>query len=751
MIAPMRRTPTPRTKDAAPGGRRRDSGRGRAAATAAVPLLLLLLLPALPLLPGAAGATDPGPRARPLLAAADARTPPEAAADLPEADPGATPHPAPDPAAAAAAADLFALPRVTADIRRALGAAAAGDPASAASLLDRDLANHPGIAGLHAARAGVAMLEDPPAGGPGLALDHLVDAAAAGFPDLAAVAADPVFAPLAADPVLGPRLAALVAAPPGATPGATATPAPIVAGVATVSAANTAWNPAAERLEARFAPPEGKPGPVLPARPKAAALDILREHWKRGRAAGNAGDLYDNRDRGHSALKTDAFPQLARIVYAPEARAAELDYGLQDKVLFDRPTFGNSSTAVTGGVLWRSLPRLAMTQGDGTGPLRLWQNTQANALYVYPAHKDWTPDRGDLFPANTPYILVSHGSSGSDEPFLQALALTYAAFRPDTKARLVKEHLLVPTVQMIFRRSLRDVTSRESYFSGDANPAVFEGGAINPARMVSLAQSIKADAIPPEVRIAVTGEEFGIEGIDYFGEGLSEQLFDTPGAIARIWRSKAWERTMTVSAAETRDPNGRPLTFHWRLLQGDPEKVRITPSEDGTRATITLDWHDPFPISDDNPIVTSRVDVGVFASNGAHDLAPAILSWYFPPTEKRRYEAGPDGTMRIATIDHANPDRAYADPILVPRADWRDDSTYDEGGSLAGWTRVRRAGPMPPWTPSTRAAGAFSAGPRPWPTHRTTRPPPPRPGPSPTAVPRRGRPARRQEVDAAPF
>ena len=166
MIAPMRRTPTPRTKDAAPGGRRRDSGRGRAAATAAVPLLLLLLLPALPLLPGAAGATDPGPRARPLLAAADARTPPEAAADLPEADTGATPHPAPDPAAAAAAADLFALPRVTADIRRALGAAAAGDPASAASLLDRDLANHPGIAGLHAARAGVAMLEDPPAGGP---------------------------------------------------------------------------------------------------------------------------------------------------------------------------------------------------------------------------------------------------------------------------------------------------------------------------------------------------------------------------------------------------------------------------------------------------------------------------------------------------------------------------------------------------------------------------------------------------------
>ena len=160
---------------------------------------------------------------------------------------------------------------------------------------------------------------------------------------------------------------------------------------------------------------------MLPARPKTAALDILREHWKRGRAAGNVGDLYDNRDRGHSALKPGAFPQLAHVAYSPEARAAELDYGLQDKLLFDRPTLGNSSTAVTGGVLWRSLPRLAMTQADGTGPLRLWQNAEANALYVYPAHKDWTPEQGDLFPANTPYILVSHGSSGSDQPFLEAL------------------------------------------------------------------------------------------------------------------------------------------------------------------------------------------------------------------------------------------------------------------------------------------------------------------------------------------
>lgn len=679
------------TKDRIPAGRKGARGASR------LPAVLLLVLPVPLLVPGLFPAPAPAAETATGTPTGTAtRTGPLARPAPP--GPGAPDPGTPDPAAA----DLFAMPAVTADIRRAFAPADAGDVAGAAAILDRALVAHPGIAALHAARAGVAMIE----GTPDAALDQLAAAAAiggaGGLPDPAAVAGDPVFAPLAADPALAPRLAAVAATPPAPPPAPV--PAAIADGIAPVTAANTVWNPATERLEAAFAPPVSgpadRPGPVLPPRPKTGALDLLREHWKRGRAAGNAGDLYDNRDRGHSALKPEAFPQLAHVAYSPEARDAELDYGLQDKLLFDRPVFGNSSTAVTGGLLWRSLPRLAMTQGDGTGPLRLWQNAEANALYIYPAHKDWTKEQGDLFPANTPYILVSHGSSGSDQPFLEALALTYAAFRPDTKARLVALHLIVPTVQMIFRRSLQHVTSRDSYMSGEANPAAFEGYTINPARMVSLAQSIRPDAIPPEVRIAVTAEDLGREGIDYFGEGLSEQLFDTPGAVARIWRSKAATRTMTVSAAETRDPNGRPLEFRWRLLQGDPSKVTITPSEDGTSATITLAWHDPFVISDDNPVTSSRVDIGVFASNGVHDSAPAILSWYFPPSEKRTLETAPDGTLRTAAIDHENPDRAYADPILVPRTDWRDDFAYAADGSLAGWTRTR-PGTSPDAPPET--------------------------------------------------
>ena len=151
-------------------------------------------------------------------------------------------------------------------------------------------------------------------------------------------------------------------------------------------------------------------------------------------------------------------------------------------------------------------------------------------------------------------------------------------------------------------------------------------------------------------------EDLGTEGVDYFGQGLTEQLFDTPGAIARIWRSKAYRRSMVVSAEGSRDPNGRPLAFHWRLLQGDPgagddRAARRRSRARGSRSTGTT----PFRISEDNPLISSRVDIGVFADNGAHDSAPAILSWYFPP-ETRDLRARPR-RRRCASLPSTMPIR----------------------------------------------------------------------------------------------
>ena len=694
--------------------RRRAGGTGSPRVTD-LPCRRLVACLLLALLPGPTRAADPSPLPRPFPSSPVAPTPdarPAPAAVRPDADARGAPAqaPAPDPAEVA----FFSMPAAAADVDLALAQADAGDLAGAAGRLDARIAATPSLPEPRAARAAVAMLAGDPAG----ALDDLEAAAGAGLAGMPALLADPLFAPLAADPALAPRAAALAARP--ALP---AMPAPVPARVvdqsAPVSVANTAWDAAAGRLVPRFAFAAAPPGPVLPARPKLAALDILREHAKRGRAAGNWGDLYDNRDRGHSRLDVTRYPQLAAIGYDAAARAAEADYGLQDRFLFGRPTFGNSSTAVTGGALWRSLPRLAMTQADGAGPLRLWQNASANALYVYPAHTDYGGKDGDLFPANTPYLLVSHGSSGSDQPFLDAVALILASFRPDTKVKLVAENLVVPTVQMVLHRSLRPVTSRALYMSAAAWAAALEPWDVNTARMVSLANSLRADAVPPQVRIAVESEDLGTEGIDFFGEGLSEQVFDTPAAVARIWRSKAARRSLVLSAAGTTDPNGRTLAFDWRLLQGDRAHVTIEPLDKaGTRARITLDWTGPFPISRENPIRSARVDIGVFASNGVHDSAPAMLSVYMPPSETREIETGPDGVPRTRRIDHADPAKAttYADPMLVPRADWSDRFTYAGDGTLTGWVRSRPGAADERFAPTgLRLPGPGEAGPLPRP------------------------------------
>jgi hypothetical protein len=45
--------------------------------------------------------------------------------------------------------------------------------------------------------------------------------------------------------------------------------------------------------------------------------------------------------------------------------------------------------------------------------------------------------------------------------------------------------------------------------------------------------------------------------------------------------------------------------------------------------------------------------------------------------------------MRIASIDHAPADAAYADPALFPRTGWRDDYAYAPDGTPLGWLRTR--------------------------------------------------------------
>lgn len=426
-----------------------------------------------------------------------------------------------------------------------------------------------------------------------------------------------------------------------------------------------------------FEIPIASPGlPILDLTDVSPEATMLRQLYNRGRAAGFKNVVYDNHDRGHSLPKVGSFPRVPKLQFGQELQQLNLDYGLAGKVILPAIVIGNSSTAITSGQRKRSQPRLAMT--TPAGPTRAFLTYVTNHLYIYPEHRDYDAD--DRFPANWPYMVITQGSSYSDKPFIRAMLMALAAMTPETQKRLQDKNLIAPTLQMILRRSLRAVYSREAYLSGFAHPPVFSKKQLAPERMVSLAASLQPDEIPPMVYVEVEKEDFAEKaGL----AALSEVLFDTPSAISRIWRSTDYTKTMTVSASKTADPNGHDLSFSWVVLRGDPDRVRITPIGDkGAKAEISIDWHDTWQIVPTNKRLANRVDIGVFASNGFNDSAPAIISIAFPGHQEREYAADPTGqNMRITSINYdAMSRKAFYDPVIFWSAPWTDHMTYDDNG-----------------------------------------------------------------------
>lgn len=430
-------------------------------------------------------------------------------------------------------------------------------------------------------------------------------------------------------------------------------------------------------------PREDRSQPIVASGVTGDAAARLRALDEAGLAHGFAGVVYDNRDRGHSTLSPEMFPRLARLAYGFELMAEDMDYGLAGDILLPLAVFGNSSTAITGGDAPRSLARHAMTRpGLPERQARLYAS---NHLYVYPEHRDH--DAVDMYPANWPLTVTSQGSSGSDQPFLEAFAMTLAAFRQDTFARLLGEGLVAPTLQMILRRSLATVQSSEDYLSPAAHPVVFESRLMQPDRMVAAAAALRPGDIPPLVRLEVVEEDFRAEA------GLArrdERLFDTSTAIARVWRDFAWEREIVLSTAGTTDPNGRELTVSWRLLQGMPDLVDIEPLDPaGRTARVRVRWHDAFAVMQGGlPRAASRVDIGAFAWNGAAHSAPAILSISFPTHERRVYAPSREGEVRLVSVDYDAIGRGVPyDPVLHWSAPW-SDVAIRENGRIVAWGRV---------------------------------------------------------------
>lgn len=484
-------------------------------------------------------------------------------------------------------------------------------------------------------------------------------------------------------------------------------------GVAEVAEENTRWVPQLGRFLVAHEFPPGDPRAEISTQPGPVG-DLLRQWRKEGTAAGLHGVLYDNHDEDHSNMHYEWFPELTRVEYCDSAKRAragihglgELHRGLQVIFLHNAPVIGNASVAQTQGPFWRSMPRLALANAV-TATLLADQYVN-NMLYFYPEHRDHDPEtdkgHGDVFPANVPYLITSQGSSGSDQAFMDAVASTIAAFRPETQRFLIEKRLLMPTVQLIFRRCRKPVAGRAEYLSGIAHPPVFDAATLDVEKMVRMAHELEPDDVPPVVRLDIEEEYLGRPGIDYFEVGHAEKLFDTVSAVARVARSARYRRRLVASVAKTQDPREKPLSFVWRLLHGDPDRVRIRPLDPlGMRAEIVVDWH-PRAVYPGSDLPSARVDVGVFTDNGSQLSAPAFLTWYFPPNERRVYEPLPatvaadraddvngDAPLRIVSIERLplSGPNTYADPMVLTPADWADTYRYDDRGNLLGWIRSR--------------------------------------------------------------
>lgn len=373
---------------------------------------------------------------------------------------------------------------------------------------------------------------------------------------------------------------------------------------------------------------------------------LLNEWFTAGTAAGLGGITYENRDGRHSMIDANAYPQLKLSVSADNDRGPARTVRLE-------PTLGNCSMAAPPEQMG-SLPRMYMS--DPEGSLFLAKQYLLNNLFIYPEHLDHDPGSvgvggyGDLYPLNTPALLISQGSSGTDKPFLQALLATTAAFTPETRQLILEKKLLAPTLQAILRRSNKMVGSDADYFTAKAHPVVFDGSQIDEEKMVRMAHDMTPDSIPPVPIIDVIEETPLENGIHFFepasGTQTSWKIATSPVSVGRIFRGNVTQQGMIVSLAKSFAATSKKIGVRFALLQGDPRFVTIEQQPGTVVARIRVRWQPP--ITGARGIRSHRIDIGAFATDGKSVSAPAIISFYMLPNELHFY----DNEARVSEIHY---------------------------------------------------------------------------------------------------
>jgi len=322
-----------------------------------------------------------------------------------------------------------------------------------------------------------------------------------------------------------------------------------------------------------------------------------------------------------------------------------------------------------------------------------------------------TPYR-DQYCTMTPIVTASDGASGSEVEIVSLAFNALSALDPAAKAKMKANGLIMPTLQMLWRRTRMGINTDADYLTGVAHPTAFpyvsDGfisygvlGHFNQegARYVAMASAIRADTIPPMVQLSVLQDGFvATNGQDYFElSSYGEQLATTPVSISRLFRGLQHTKSITVSAEGSYDINNRPLTYQWVVLRGDPSLVHITPLNDvHSRVRIDFDYNPMRPYTNVVPpgtlycdgggtymVNSSMAMVGAFVNNGAYYSAPGYITSYSMPDEVRAYNAA----GRIMKITYTA-NRSFCD-IEGNFKGWTSDTfRYDSDGDLLAACRT---------------------------------------------------------------
>ena len=531
----------------------------------------------------------------------------------------------------------------------------------------------------------LAYREDPTE-----ALDELEKAIDFGFRKADAIAVDKDFARIKDNPrfqTLVEKARSLAGKPFVNRP--TPTPRYATAGASvTLSETNLVWNFDAGVFDAllKLNHPTTPVAQLAPSfsksRPAAPEVPFVVKYLGDETGAGNAGDIYINRDRGHSVIPVGDYPQLTTVRYPNSARATDADIN-HPNALFSNPVFGNISRGYTQGPYWRSMARHTFTEpGLAARMDLLYRNNQ---FWVIPCVNDFgKPQIGDIFPANAPFQFVTVGASWTDKPFVCAALAASASFQPATKESIIRRHLMGPTIQWLLRSTQKGVYTEEAYLTSIAHPTAFALSRLDTVRLVKTAHDLTPDKVPPTVSLSIINSrlfpvKFYRPGRDY-PDVMPELLMSTPSAIAFVMRAPERRRTFLFRAQSF--PEKDPETvFAWRVISGHSSCVKITAP---TGETLNTPERGFAQIEIDRLSITSRVDVACFAkSRGTTFGAPAIISFNPVSLEKRAYRD--DG--QIDYIDYENRAYNYCDPRIAMPRNWKDVYDYSPEGKPLGFTR----------------------------------------------------------------